>query len=141
MEYMTFLLKRMLAPLLLLSFLTVVFFGFAAMSRGSDGNMQGGCPFSLTSASLCPQDALAVALHHLSSYGSFISVPAGSMVLVLLELLLLISLIALVPTIIRSLALHPPQQRGNAYRAPPVSSRRGSITRWLSLLENSPSLS
>jgi len=134
-------LKRIVVPMLLASFLMVVFFGFAPMSGESDGYMQGGCPFSLTGASLCPKDALAVALHHLSSYGSFISVPAGGVALALFELLLLISLVVLVPLIIRSLAPYPSQQRGNAYRAPPISSRRGSITRWLSLLENSPSLS
>ena len=72
---MSTLLKKIIALLVLVSFMVIIFFGFAIMLHGPDGQMQGNCPFSAPGVSLCPQDTLAVALHHISSYHSFLNVP------------------------------------------------------------------
>jgi len=132
---MEFTFKKIITPFILASFLLVVFFGFIAMSSGPDGRMQGGCPFSATGVSLCPQDALAVALHHLSSYQSFISVPLHS------ALLALISALFLVIYVVLLFSFHPFLYRPPAfisYSAPPFTSQDRKIKRWLSLFEHSP---
>lgn len=139
MKIMEFTFKKIVAPFVLASFLMVVFFGFAAMSSGPDGRMQGDCPFSATGVSLCPQNTLAVALHHLSSYHSFISVPLYSTLLTLVSALLLITLFILIPPV-RLLSLQPLIHSKYSNHSPPISARTWNITRWLSLLENSPSL-
>ena len=139
MKAMEFTFKKIVTPFVLVSFLIVVFFGFSAMSSGPDGRMQGGCPFSATGVSLCPQDTMAVALHHLSSYQSFISVPLHSALLALMSALLLAILFLLIPPA-HLLSLQPLVQSRYRNHSPPVSARIWNITRWLSLLENSPSL-
>lgn len=130
--------KKIITPLVLASFLTVAFFGFVAMSYGPDGRMQGDCPFSATGASLCPQNAPSGAIHHLSAYQSFISVPMNSGITALIIALLIVVCVALVfsfhPFLYKSLI-----RVGYFYDSPPISSRIRKIMRWLSLLENSPS--
>src|SRR3989338_2053834 len=49
-EHRTSSAKQILAALMLVSLLAVVFFGFATMSYGSDGKMEGNCPFSAMGA-------------------------------------------------------------------------------------------
>lgn len=128
--------SKILTAFLLLSFLTMTFFGFMAMS---EGKMESGCPFSVTGTSLCQQDPLSMAIHHISAYGSFISVQVTSGTSALLAILLLIASSLLVPIMLAAFVLKPPVRGRQTYRSPPPSARTGSILRWLSLFENSPS--
>src|SRR3989344_7017860 len=99
--------KKVVAPLALVSFLAMAFFGFATMTYGPDGDMQSNCPFSVMGASLCPSNALPGAIHHLSAYQSFISVPVHFDLTTLL-----ISLLLVISTLLAAL-FHPP-----AYKIP-----------------------
>lgn len=129
-------LKKIAAPLLLASFLAVTLLSFASMTYGPDGGMQGDCPFSVMGASLCPSSALPSAIHHLSAYQSFISVPVSADITTLIISLLLIVSIAL------AILFHPPAYKTSIfvpYRPVPFTSYNRKIRRWLSLFENSPS--
>lgn len=130
--------KHLTASIVLLSFLMAIFFSFAVMSYGQDGRMEGGCPFSAAGASLCPPTALDTVMHHISSYQSFSNVPVNPVVL-LASLLLFVAYIFVFA--IRMPLLEPISQKGNTWRAPPLSARTRKIARWLALLEHSPSLS
>lgn len=135
MTSMAFLRKNILTAFLLIAFLAMTFFGFMAMS---ERNMESGCPFSVTGASLCQQDPLSMAIHHISAYGSFISVQVTSSTSALIAILLLIASSLLVPIMMGVFVLKPPVRGRQTYRSPPLSARTGNIG-WLSLLENSPS--
>ena len=125
--------KKVFTPLVLLSFLIMAFFGFASMTYGPDGSMQGDCPFSNIGASLCPPSALPGAVHHINAYSSFLNVPVNlaviflvlaSSVFVFFFLLLQYKPLALI-----------------RYVPPSLTSQERKIKRWLSLFENSPSRS
>lgn len=133
--------NRIAAPLLLASFLIVAFFGFTfmSMSHDTDGRMQGGCPFSAAGTPLCPQDAFAATMHHLSAYQSFFGVSVETAIVALMSALLLAALYVLV-SLVRPFVLRPPIRGRHSYRSPSISACTSKITRWLSLLENSPSL-
>ncbi len=130
--------KKIIAALVLTSFLTVAIFSFAVMIQGPDGRMEGDCPFSVVGQSICPQDTVAVAIHHISSYQSFLNVPVGAGLTALVISLLFVMFIALF-IFIRSPLLEPPSFVcvQNDYSSTSSSGRK--ITRWLSLFENSPS--
>lgn len=133
---MAFLLKKIAAPLILASFLMTAFFGFVAMSYGPDGRMQGDCPFSAAGRAACPQDAVAVALHHLSSYQSFLSAPIVPTITSLIIAWLVIVSGAF------AFLFHPPFHRPLVpvlYHSTPFTSHDRKIKRWLSLFEYSPS--
>lgn len=135
---MIFLSKKIAVPFILASFLMVALFGFVAMSYGPDGRMQGGCPFSATGAALCPQDALIVAMHHINAYQSFLNVPVDSTLILLMGILLLAAYLLVL--VVRPLLFIIPVRLTHFSHGPPLSARTRKITRWLSLLENSPSL-
>ena len=136
MEYMPFMSKKITTPLVLMSFLTMTLLSFASMTYGSDGRMQGDCPFSNMGTSLCPPSALPGAVHHISAYQSFVSVPVNFGMTMLMISLLIIASIALI------FSFHP-----HLYKVPlfvpynptPSTSQDRKIKRWLSLFENSPS--
>jgi len=134
---MAFTFKKIVAPLVFASFLMVAFFGFAAMTSGQDGRMQGDCPFSATGASLCPQDILPGVIHHLSAYQSFLNVPIGFNLTVLLIALLAFSIAPIL--FWGSLVLVPIAFEKVLYESPPSISYNKKRIRWLSLFENSPS--
>jgi hypothetical protein len=136
MKSTTAIFKSIVAPLLIVSFLAVAFFSFAAMSYGSDGRMQGGCPFSATGTALCPQDALAVIMHHVSAYQSFFntSINVGMSALIIALYAVGIASILLVNRICVPTALASVR-----YKPPPSVSYTEKLTRWLSLFEHSPS--
>jgi len=133
---MPFPFKRIAAPLILASFLMVVFFGFAAMSQGPDGHMQGGCPFSATGSSFCPQNAVAVVMHHISAFQSFLNVPVGiymtALILALLIFGVIIVLFASPPVFIHTVPIR------FLYESPPLVSYNKKLMRWFSLLEYTP---
>jgi hypothetical protein len=131
-------LKQILAILIFASFLSVVFFSFNIMMQGPDGRMVGDCPFSAMGASLCPQDNVAVAIHHVSAYYAFLNVPVGTSFAALMISLLLVACTLLIITI-RSPLLGLPILAYVLYDSPPPNAYSRKITRWLSLFENSPS--
>jgi|SRR3989338_8015869 len=130
--------KQIISVMILISFLTIVFLSVVAMLHMPDGDMSGDCPFSALGDSLCPQDAVTVALHHISAYQSFFNVPVGSGQTALIISLLLATYAMLVIGI-RSPLRGPPATVRLVYGSPPVNSYERKITRWLSLFENSPS--
>lgn len=129
---------QIITALVLASFLSVAFFSFNMMMQGPDGRMIGDCPFSALGASLCPQDTVAAAVHHISAYYAFLNVPVGSSFAALMITLLLVAATLLVISI-RTLLLGPPILATVLYDSPPPNAYSGKITRWLSLFENSPS--
>ena len=136
-EHRTSSAKQILAALMLVSLLAVVFFGFATMSYGSDGKMEGNCPFSVMGAPLCPQDLAAAAIHHISSYQSLLNatqVPGMALIIALLLLVYGVFVFFIRPPAFQ------PQLIGYLHGSPHSSARDRETTRWLSLFEHSPSL-
>ncbi len=128
---------KIAAPFVLLAFLTLALFSFASMSYGSDGRMQGDCPFSAMGTSLCPPSTLPGALHHLSAYQSFLNVPVDSALTALIIALLLITF-GIFAYRIQPRIPDPPVHGAYRNHDPPVSVHTWKLVRWLSLLENSP---
>ncbi|MEK7114436.1 MAG: hypothetical protein AAB850_02705 [Patescibacteria group bacterium] len=118
---MPFAFKKIATPLVLASFLIIAFFGFASMSYGPDGSMQGDCPFSSMGTSLCP----------INVYQSFISVPLN-LIPVLLILASAVFVFLFHAFLYRPLA-------PLSYSSPPFTSHNRKMKRWLSLFEHSPS--
>ena len=91
-------------------------------------------------APLCPQDAVAAAIHHISAYQSFLNAVAGSGVMTLIVVLILAVCAALAYS--TGLLSHAPPAPMRLFRIPlssPSPSPKRKVLRWLSLLENSPS--
>ena len=128
---MAFTFKKVTTPLVLMSFLVMALFGFTGMTYGPDGSMQGDCPFSSLGTSLCPPSALPGAVHHLSSYQSFISVTLNFITVLLI-------LVSAIFVFLFHLLLYKPLVPVS-YSSPPFTSQDRKIKRWLSLFENSPS--
>ena len=128
--------KKIITSLVLASLMTIIFFSLTVMTHGSDGRMSGDCPFS-AGVSFCPQDTLAVVIHHISAYQSFLNVTITSGIMTLLISLFLLVLATFV------LSIGPPLSGLllpiSIYDFPPASSHDRKIKRWLSLFENSPS--
>lgn len=130
--------KKIINILVLASFIAIVLFSFAFMMQGPDGSMTGDCPFSAMGQSLCPQDTVAIAIHHISSYHAFINVPVGTgMMTIILSLIFAICSVFII--FIRSPLLGPPAFARISYDSPSANLHTRKITRWLSLFENSPS--
>src|SRR3989344_2230713 len=130
------LLKKITTFIVLLSFVTIILFGFSTMMYGADENMFGDCPFSAMRAPLCPQNITAIILHHISSYRSFVSVPIDFGVMVVFISILLAIAIIMVSARRSLLGLLAPV--GAIYDSPPDNPYRRAVTRWFSLHENSP---
>ena len=130
-------LKRFFTVLIASPLLLIVFFSFAVALHESEGRM-GGCPFSALETSPCPQNAIAVALHHLSAYQSLLSIPADSGTGTLLATLLSILSAALLFSI-RPPLFEPPAFAGYVHNPPSPALPGRKVLRWLSLFENSPS--
>lgn len=138
MNHMKLQLEKIAAPLILAAFVLIALFGFAAMAHNPDGRMSGDCPFSVMGESLCPQNNLAVAIHHISASHSFLNVPVSFGLMVSLIAFLLT--IAAIFAFSSSLPLFSlPALASGCSDSPPVYSRDRKIIRWLSLFENSPS--
>lgn len=135
---MSFLSPKIITSLVLTSFLMIVFFSFATMMHGPDGRILGDCPLSVLGASLCPQDIVSVARHHISAYYTFLNVPVGAGLAPLIAFLLFV-ISAVLLTFVRLPLLGPPALSYVLYDSQSADSYSKKITRWLSLLENSPS--
>ncbi|MEK7464726.1 MAG: hypothetical protein AAB617_03030 [Patescibacteria group bacterium] len=129
--------KKIIALLILLSFVVIVLFSLVVMTHEPNGNMSKGCPFLAMGASLCPQNAAAMILHQISFYQSFVNIPIGFG-----TTLLIISLIlAAVSVFVNRLGpfqLKPLVHIGVPCGSPTNALYEKKITRWLALHENSP---
>jgi len=137
--------KKIVAPLVLVAFLTLAFLSLTVTMRGSDGRMEGGCPFSAQGAYLCSGSSLASVIHHISQYNASMNVPVGSSamglalavlsaaLLIAVSVALLFSIRALLPGILA------PARYAYPF-SPQASFHPKKIVRWLSLFENSPSM-
>ena len=126
---MVFSFKKISTQLVLLSFLVMALFGFAGMTYGADGNMQGGCPFSTMGASLCPPSTLSSVIHHLSAYQSFMSAPLN-LITVFLALVSVVFIFLFNSFLYRPLV-------PISYSSPPLTSHNRKMRHWLSLFEYS----
>lgn len=137
---MKFPFKQIFIYFVLASFLMMALFSFVVMIHGSEGQIPGNCPFSSTGVSLCPQDSLAVVIHHISAYQSLLSAPLNFSMTVFILFLIFAAgaslFISSGPPLIKL------QTSAEIFYGPPaeVSPRDKNITRWLSLFENSPAL-
>ncbi len=134
----SFLFREAIPALVLMSFLTIVFFSFVFMTYGQDGRMQSDCLFSVVGTAPCSPGETG-AIHHISAYQSFLNVPVGSD----LTTAIIASLLALAAALVFSalpLLVQPLISVAYFFDPPPVSFGTRKITHWLSLFENSPSL-
>lgn len=130
--------KKIISFVILVSFMVLVFFGLAIMMHGTDQSMPGDCPLSsVMGESLCPQNTLALAVHHLATYQSFLQVTINIWTSIILVLLFV--------SFILFIYIKSPNQLGfllrtNIHYNPPlISIEIRKIISWLSLFENSPS--
>lgn len=132
--------KKIIGLLVLTSFLMVVFFSLGLMIHKPDGSMEGTCPLSSPSEeSLCSQNTILSAIHHISAYQSLLNVQVNSNItlgLISLLLLVLIFVMSLRDTDLINRLLY----FNRFYNLPPPLSGARKIIRWLSLFENSPSI-
>lgn len=135
---MNYLLKKNIAIIVLVSFLMIVFFSFTVILHESDLQMVGDCPFSAIGASLCPQNMLAVAIHHISAYNSFFNVPTSfgltAFIIFVLSVVAALFVISSRPRLPSRLVF-----AHTVHTSLPVNSYTRKIIHWLSLFENSPS--
>lgn len=109
----------------------------SAMNHSADGQMAGGCPVSALHASPCPDDALGMVSHYIAMYQTFTNVLVSSVVTQMLFITLLFVSVAYVFR--KYIApIQRPFILSRDYRA--KLYRPQTLTRWLSLLVNSPSV-
>ena len=130
--------QKLVATIILSSFLAISFGSFVVMIHEPRQVMTSNCPFSALDQTLCPQNTLAVVIHHLLAYHSFLNVPLVKN----LSLFLLSTFLSLIGAWwliirIRPLLVSPVLNR-LLNDSPPKQSGRPKISRWLALLENSP---
>ena len=129
---------KILSLLMITSVLVIGVFGFTPMSHGT--NHAVGCIASAVDNTPCPENIVAMSIHHIQAFVSFFSVvPSVPFVLLLTLLLALFLGIGFIfikqPGSLMNRVLwrvrHDPERQ---------LSRPRKITAWLSLFENSPSL-
>jgi hypothetical protein len=117
----------------------IVFFGLSTMTHKPGELMVDNCPLSVAGESLCPQNSVADAIHHISSYESFFAVTVNSNQTILLTTILFVML-AFVLVSIYPYLLNFSSVVNYLYDSPPVFLATRKIRHWLSLFENSPSI-
>lgn len=134
---MSFLTNKIIASLVLTAFMAVIFLSFPMMVGMSDGGMSENCPLSFMGMSLCLQDTLGMAVMHISSYQSFLSITVG--ITVMLSVLLLSFVASVIMTRLRDSLLNNNLVFVRIDRFSPYETfGKRKITSWLSLFENSP---
>ena len=126
--------KRFLTTVILLGFIGGAILGFSAMSHSKDGAMSGNCPVTLLPTSECPTGTLSAATHYLSMYQAFTDGLISSVVTQVLAVALFFVGLAYVlrRNIVLTLFILSRIFVAKLYRPQ-------ALTRWLSLLVNSPS--
>ena len=131
--------KRIIASLILASFILLALFSLDIMMHGTNDQMFSNCPLSLaTGTALCSQSAIEIAFNHISAYQSFFSVPINNSIMASIILILLTLFIILIFIENKRLLLLQPSASytNTSYK---YSSNRKKFLDWLSLFENSPS--
>src|SRR3990172_9423158 len=126
--------KRLLLSIVLAGFIGGGILGFSAMSHNKDGAMSGNCPVTLLPTSECPTGTLSAATHYLSMYQAFTDGLISSVVTQVLAVALFFVGLAYVlrRNIVLTLFILSRIFVAKLYRPQ-------ALTRWLSLLVNSPS--
>lgn len=128
--------KRFLALIVLTGFICGAFFSISAMNHSQSLSMNGDCPTSPLHAEVCPTGGLYVASHYLSMYQAFTNSLVSSVVTqVLMTTLLFVAVLYVLRddiASIRRLFILSRDFVAKLYRPQ-------ALTRWLSLLVNSPS--
>ncbi len=130
--------KKIITTLVLASLIMIMFFSFTLMMNGPNERMLADCPFSVMGASLCPQDIVAVVIHHISAYHAFLNVTVSAGLTTLI-ISLLFAICAVLVIFIHLPLFGPPAFVPILHDSPLLDSYSKKIIRWLSLLENSPS--
>ena len=126
--------KRLFASIILVGFIGGGILSFSAMSHSKDGAMSGNCPITLLHASACPTGALSAVTHYLSMYQAFTS---GLVSLVVTQVLAVASLFVALIYVLRRGVISHLLILSRIFVA--KLYRPQALTRWLSLLVNSPS--
>lgn len=132
--------KRLLVLIVLAGFISGAFFSISAMNHNHGVAMNGDCPTSPIHAGVCPTGDLPVASHYLSMYQTFTSGLVSSVVTqVLMVTLLFVAVLYVfrknIASIRRLFILQFILSRNFSAKL----YRPQALTRWLSLLVNSPS--
>ena len=128
--------KRLLLSIVLAGFIGGGILGFSAMSYNKDGAMSGNCPVTLLPTSECPTGTLSAATHYLSMYQAFTDGLISSVVTQVLAVILLF--VVLTYGLQKYLILAPLLFILSRIFVAKLY-RPQALTRWLSLLVNSPS--
>ena len=132
--------KRFLTLIVLVGFIGGAILSFSAMEHRMDGIMSGNCPTTSLHTSICPTGALSTASHILLMYQTFTGVFVSSFVAqVLITILLTIGVIYLLRKYTPSISHIRILLRYLLCNFSAKLFRPRTITRWLSLLKNSPS--
>lgn len=136
------LMKRFLISILIIGFAGGVLFSISAMNHSHNSPMDGDCPMSSLNPFVCPTGVLSTAVHYLSMYQAFTNGLVSSAVtqVLMAVLLFIVAVYAFRNYLvsIRHLLLLFCSWRLYNFDARLRGARE--ITRWLSLLVNSPSL-
>lgn len=132
--------KRFLILIVLISFIGGAFFSISAMNHNQGLSMNGDCPMSPLHTDVCPTGDLSVVSHFLSMYQAFTNGLVSSVITqVLMATLLFVAVlyvlrdnIASIRRLLLSLFILSRDFVAKLYRPQ-------ALTRWLSLLVNSPS--
>lgn len=129
--------KRFLVLIVLIGFISGAFFSISAMNHSQDLLMSGDCPMSSLHTEVCSTNDLPVASHYLSMYQAFTN---GIISSVITQVLMLAVLFVAVLYVLckNSLSIQHLFILSRDFVA--KLYRPQALTRWLSLLVNSPSL-
>lgn len=128
--------KRFLLSIVLAGFIAGGILSFFAMKHGADGAMNGNCPITALSGSICPTGALSAVSHYISMYQAF---TAGIVSSVVTDVLMVALLFIAVAFLLRKYLTPTPQLFILSRTFTAKLYRPQAFTRWLSLLVNSPS--
>ena len=131
--------KRYLSLLLLTSVLVIGVFGFTSMNH--ETSHATGCVASAVDNTPCPENIVAMSVHHIQAFVSFFSVAPSIPFIFILALIFAVFLSAGFLFIKHQNSILASQVFWQIRRDPERQiTRPRKITHWLSLLENSPSL-
>lgn len=128
--------KSFFALVIMVGFIGGAILSFSAMNHSNGGAMSGNCPITALPASTCPQGVLSAVTHYILMYQTFTNSLISPVVTQVLMAMLLFVAVAYVlrgySILIRHLFILSRDYVAKLYRPQ-------KLTRWLSLLVNSPS--
>jgi hypothetical protein len=129
--------KKLFTIFVLFSFLSIGIIGFSSIGHGIEHTS--GCIFSIADSTSCPENIIAMTIHHLQAYTSLLNVlpPTQSLLMALLLCSLLVGLVFC----LYKLTTHTSRSfrlRSHDFEHPHIPSWK--IMKWLALFENSPSM-